>query len=1796
TNDGGFTSSSSVTVEPAPVPVTGVAVSPATVTVAEGLAQQLTAAITPLDADDATVLWSSDDEAVATVDASGLVTGVSPGTATVTATTNDGGFTSSSSVTVEPAPVPVTGVAVSPATVTVAEGLAQQLTAAITPLDADDATVLWSSDDEAVATVDASGLVTGVSPGTATVTATTNDGGFTSSSSVTVESTLITTGKWSAPIPFGMVPVAVANLPDGRLVAWSSKYRDYFGGADGFTYTEIFDPFLGPDGTALGEKLSTTNHDMFCPGINNMANGQLLVTGGSSHPKATLYDFSSDTWIAVDNMNVGRGYQGAVTLSDGFAFVFGGSWSGGLAPNGEKIAEMWRPETGWKTLPGLRSDLLFNSNDLSTEVEGVYRADNHAWLWAAPNGKIFHAGPGEDMHWFDVSGSGSSIFAGKRGTDTYSMKGTTVMFDIGKLLKVGGAPSYASGDPAKDNSYVIDINNESSVIVTPTLNNLSFSRTMHNSVVLPNGEVLVTGGLSTAQVFVDEGARLYGEIYSPSTNQWRTVAGMQIPRTYHSVSILMTDGRVFVGGGGLCQSCANHMDAEIYSPPYLFDGSGNLAQRPTISAPDIVDYNSSILVNGSPNIQEFSLIRMSSATHSTNNEQRRIPVTFSGNGTYALNIPDRNLLPPGYYMLFGVDDNGVPSIAETMMVGAPTVLVSGVSVSHGSLDMSSGQTQQLTATVTPANAEDQTIIWSSNDDTVATVDDNGLVTAVASGTAIIMASSGDGSQSARTNIIVDGGCTLSNVAIGGIAIQSSTYGNGVASLAVDGNTTGTSPWSADLQHTTNEVSPWWQIDLGSAYLIDELHIFNRTDKLQSRLANFYVFVSNSPISSQASFEDLKNDSNVFKYHFPNTAGLEETLTLGTNGRFIRIQLSESGTLHMAEVEVMGCIIGNSLCEGQPAATITQAGPYLDSDEIQTLVGSPPGGLWSGATTDGFFDPSIGPGSYTVVYTYDNGEGCIQSAAEELIVKAACDGVPPILISSFGPYLDTNPVQTLTANPAGGTWSGASTDGTFDPSIGEGIYTVTYTYDNGLGCVQTENIEIKVTSLDTECTLSNVALGGTASQSSTYGNGVASLAIDGNTTGTSPWSADLQHTQEELSPWWEVDLGGEYILENMRIFNRSDANSTRLNNFYLFVSSNIFPSQATVSDLVADPEVYEYYFGGQAGLEEIIALNTEGRYVRIQLADNGILHMAEVEVMGCFLQASPCDGAEPVAISPVGPFLDTDPVQALTGSPVGGTWSGASTDGTFDPGLGAGTYTVTYTYDNGAGCVQSDSYDIEVAAIGSGDCVLSNVALGRMASQSSTYGNGVASLAIDGNTSGSSPWSADLQHTQSENRPWWEVDLGADHTVDQVVLYNRSDGNQSRLRDFYVLVSALPFAPGASLEDLLGDAGIARAYFPGPAGPSETFSLTAEGRYVRVQLSGSGILHVAEVEVMGCPSPCEGAEPVAITPVGPFLDTDPVQALAGSPAGGTWSGASTDGTFDPGVGTGTYTVVYTYDDGTGCVRSDSYDIEVATVGSGGCVLSNVAIGGTATQSSTYGNGVASLAIDGNMTGTSPWSADLQHTQTEYRPWWEVDLGAEHTVDGVVIYNRSDGLQSRLNNFHVFVSPDPFPASATLEDLLADGNITGYYFTDSAGSQETIPLTAEGRYVRVQLSGDGTLHMAEVEVMGCPIDTDSTTLKASMKLYSNQYNGPSVPSIEDFNINLVPNPVSDVVNFEIDGAGIIAKLSVYDSNGKRIIKEEFKEASSDQTVRTLDVSHLPKGVYPVRFTLKDGREYIKKLLKE
>ncbi|MEO1624168.1 MAG: PA14 domain-containing protein [Bacteroidota bacterium] len=469
-------------------------------------------------------------------------------------------------------------------------------------------------------------------------------------------------GAWSSVIDMPLIAAAMANLPDGKVLMWSAKDKLSFGGNLGRTWTAVYDPQTNAVSQFL---IDQTNHDMFCPGISTLPDGRLIVTGGSSSNKSSIYDPFTESWNTGGNMKIPRGYHSNVTLASGATFVIGGSWSGGT---GGKNAEVWTEKSGWFKLPGVPVEVITEGTNSSQPTQ---RDDFFPWLWVAPNGKLFHAGPSQTMHWIDTEGVASWSSAGQRADDPYSATGNTVMYDVGKILKLGGAPTAGRGGNANNRTYIIDINGNDPVVTR--VGNLAYSRANMNSVVLPTGEVLAVGGLAQGREFTDANSRLFAELWSPDTEQWTTMAQLSVPRNYHSTAILMKDGRVISAGGGLCGGCsANHPDAQIFSPPYLFNPDGTLATRPVITSfPASADFNSKTIVETNADIQDFVFIRLSGVTHSNNNDQRRIPVRFSRIGTnrYELDIPNRNILPPGNYMLFALNANGVPSVAETVKIG-----------------------------------------------------------------------------------------------------------------------------------------------------------------------------------------------------------------------------------------------------------------------------------------------------------------------------------------------------------------------------------------------------------------------------------------------------------------------------------------------------------------------------------------------------------------------------------------------------------------------------------------------------------------------------------------------------------------------------------------------------------------------------------------------------------------------------------------------------------------------------------------------------------------------------------------------------------------------------------------------------------------------------------------------------------------------------------------------------------------------------------------------------------------------
>jgi galactose oxidase len=310
---------------------------------------------------------------------------------------------------------------------------------------------------------------------------------------------------------------------------------------------------------------------------------------------------------------------------------------------------------------------------LTADPAGIYRSDNHAWFFASSGATVFQAGPSTQMNWYGTKGNGNVHPAGNRGSSPDAMNGDAVMYDVDKILTLGGSPAY-DGQDATNRAYAIDISRGPNQRPTVSrLPNMAYKRSFANSVVLPNGQVVVVGGQVHAAPFVDRTAVMQPELWTPATETFTPLASMAVPRTYHSVALLLPDGRVFSGGGGLCGSClTNHPDGQIFTPPYLLRSDGSLRTRPELSsAPAAAGAGMTITVHATSTVTSFALVRTGAATHTVDTDQRRIPLTpaTQHGTTFTLALPaDRGTLVPGNYLLFALNGEGTPSVARMVNI------------------------------------------------------------------------------------------------------------------------------------------------------------------------------------------------------------------------------------------------------------------------------------------------------------------------------------------------------------------------------------------------------------------------------------------------------------------------------------------------------------------------------------------------------------------------------------------------------------------------------------------------------------------------------------------------------------------------------------------------------------------------------------------------------------------------------------------------------------------------------------------------------------------------------------------------------------------------------------------------------------------------------------------------------------------------------------------------------------------------------------------------------------------------
>ena len=434
-------------------------------------------------------------------------------------------------------------------------------------------------------------------------------------------------GAWTPPFDWPVVAVHLHLMRGGQVLSFGLKRTPLVWDIATGVFTQV------PSATLV-----------FCSGHALLPDGRLLVTGGHilhdrGLPDVNIFDPATRAWIPVAPMVQGRWYPSTTVLANGDMLTVGGADSSATMVT---VPEVWNGSS-WRRLIGANLSLPY-----------------YPWLFQAPNGRVFYAGHAKATYYLDTQGNGAWTFVANSNYGEREF-GSAVMYEPGKVLIVGGGGFLSSTLPT-NTAETIDLHD-----ATPTwksTGSMAFRRRHVTATLLPTGDVLVTGGTAGPGMNDVPGSVHQAEIWNPTTGTWKTLAANAIDRIYHSTAILLPDARVLVAGSGERATNTDELNAEIFSPPYLFRGS-----RPALGdTPVGIQYMSSFSVStpDAGSIAKVTLVRPGSVTHAINMSQRFMSLSFTGSaGGLLVTAPaDGNLAPPGDYLLFLVNSDGVPSVGR----------------------------------------------------------------------------------------------------------------------------------------------------------------------------------------------------------------------------------------------------------------------------------------------------------------------------------------------------------------------------------------------------------------------------------------------------------------------------------------------------------------------------------------------------------------------------------------------------------------------------------------------------------------------------------------------------------------------------------------------------------------------------------------------------------------------------------------------------------------------------------------------------------------------------------------------------------------------------------------------------------------------------------------------------------------------------------------------------------------------------------------------------------------------------
>lgn len=493
-------------------------------------------------------------------------------------------------------------------------------------------------------------------------------------------------GSWEPVMDWPVKAIHASLLPSGHILSHASKEEesvspDFYGQT--YTSTKVD---LADITTWSHEWVNHNWEEIYCSahvltadgsvfefgghnGLSYDENGDWVAEGGIyGKDQASIFDFETKSWVPQPDMEQARWYPSAVTLGNGDILAIGGT-------HGTNEENTFKPElfdgTSWRTLTNVDyEDRLINDHDW-----------NHIYPFVhlASDGRVFWSGWDSQMAYIDMTGEGAWSQHYEREGVTRPW-GSPVMYRQDKILLIGGMGIDTTYYHATDTVQQIDISNGDPV--TRYTNNMWFPRADADSTILANGDVWVNGGSYYHTLGEHSSFVYFPETWNPETEEWTLGATATNPRGYHSTTLLLPTGQVWTAGGecddlDTGESCPLGMTAQLYNPPYLFkqDGSGEFADRPTInSIEEQITYgqkfSANVSADGDGNVSKLTFIRLGSTTHHINFEQRYLELDFTQTDDDLLvTAPAHgNLAPPGFYMLFAFDSNGVPSEAKMVQI------------------------------------------------------------------------------------------------------------------------------------------------------------------------------------------------------------------------------------------------------------------------------------------------------------------------------------------------------------------------------------------------------------------------------------------------------------------------------------------------------------------------------------------------------------------------------------------------------------------------------------------------------------------------------------------------------------------------------------------------------------------------------------------------------------------------------------------------------------------------------------------------------------------------------------------------------------------------------------------------------------------------------------------------------------------------------------------------------------------------------------------------------------------------